>query len=206
LRYDSRLPPWKHLSINVNRRRASCSGVTRQYNNWLKMPFYSPRLDELSRLLWKLIKVYEQFTQEVRKLVHFDRMSINTIDQEARVFTIKYLVGQEVAERYLGSVRTIAGSQTAHMLATGHTIVREDLDNSQKFAIDAAFLGEGLRSAIMVPLISKCKIIGSLSLRSRRVAVYGLREQSILERLADQIILLLRTPSFTTGPGKRKRH
>jgi transcriptional regulator with GAF, ATPase, and Fis domain len=132
-------------------------------------------------------QVYEQFTKEVRKLVHFDRMSINTIDQGAGVFTIKYLVGQEVAERNLGAVRTIEGSQTAHMLATGRTIVREDLDSSQKFATDAAFLGEALRSAIMVPLISKGKIIGSLSLRSRLVGVYGLREQSILERLANQI-------------------
>jgi PAS domain S-box-containing protein len=132
-------------------------------------------------------RVYEQFAQEVRKLVHFDRMSINTIDQEARVFIIKYLVGREVVSRCTGAVRTIAGTQTAHMLATGRTIVREDLSSFQRFGTDAAFLGEGLRSAIMVPLVSKGKIIGSLSLRSRRVAVYGLREQSILEHLANLI-------------------
>ena len=147
-------------------------------------------LTQIGRIISSTLEidqVYEQFAQELRKLVHFDRMSINTIDREAGVFIIKYLVGQEVADRYTGAVRTIAGSQTAHMLATGRTIVRGDLSSAREFATDAAFLGEGLCSAIMVPLVSKGKIIGSLSLRSRQVAVYGLREQSILEHLANQI-------------------
>jgi hypothetical protein len=67
-------------------------------------------LTQIGRIISSTLQidqVYEQFTQEVRKLVPFDRMSINTIDQEAGVFTVKYLVGQEVAGRYLGAVRAI---------------------------------------------------------------------------------------------------
>ena len=45
----------------------------------------------------------------------------------------------------------------------------------------------GLRSRILVPLISKGQVIGTLSLRSHRVGAYGPRKQAIVERLARQI-------------------
>jgi GAF domain-containing protein len=45
----------------------------------------------------------------------------------------------------------------------------------------------GLRSSIMLHLKSRGRIIGTLSLRSRKVGAYGPREQAILEWLADLI-------------------
>ncbi len=45
----------------------------------------------------------------------------------------------------------------------------------------------GLRSRLVVPLISKGRVIGTLGLRSLRVGAYGPREQAIVERLARQI-------------------
>ncbi len=45
----------------------------------------------------------------------------------------------------------------------------------------------GLRSSILVPLNAKGRTIGTLSLRSRQVGAYGMREQSLLVRLANQV-------------------
>jgi GAF domain-containing protein len=132
-------------------------------------------------------EVYGRFAQEVSNLVPFDRMSINIIDQEAGIFTIKYLTGQEVEGRRIGAIRNVRGTQTEYLLATGQTVVRDDLIQVPKFETDGAFAGEGLRSGIMVSLVSKGKIIGSLSLRSRLAGVYGARERGILEQLAQHI-------------------
>ena len=46
---------------------------------------------------------------------------------------------------------------------------------------------EGYRASIVVPLIARGEVVGTLSLRSRRIAAFGEQEQAILERLANQI-------------------
>jgi PAS domain S-box-containing protein len=145
------------------------------------------RIGQIISSTLEIDEVYARFAQEVRKLVGFDRMSINTIDQKAGIFSIKYLTGQEVKGRHIGAVRDIRGSQTEHLLATGRAVIREDLSQTPRFATDAAFIGGGLRSSIMVPLVSQGRIMGTLSLRSRSVGTYGDREQAVLERLAQRI-------------------
>ena len=150
----------------------------------------SALLTQIGRIISSTLEideVYERFAQEVKKLVDFDRMSLNTLEQDAGVFYIKYLVGQHVPERYMGAVRPIAGGQTELMLLRGGTVVQEDLKGSGNAVTNPDFLEEGLRSCILVPLWSKGRIIGAMSLRSHQVGAYGPQEQSILERLADQI-------------------
>ena len=132
-------------------------------------------------------EVYEQFATEVRQLVDLDRTSINTVDPEAGNFTFKYLLGQAVPGRYIGAVLPIRGSQTEQMMATGQAVIRGHMVAHQEFEADSTFLEVGLRSSIMVPLSHKGRIIGALSLSSRREGAYGLRDQTILEHLAGQI-------------------
>ena len=66
-------------------------------------------------------------------------------------------------------------------------MIRKDTAADPKFASDFALKGNGLRSNIMVPLISKGRTIGTIGLRSRSAGIYGEEEQAILERLAGQI-------------------
>ena len=53
-------------------------------------------VDEVARIVTSTLnigEVYEKFTQELKKLVNFDRASINVIDQEAGTATLKFLFG-----------------------------------------------------------------------------------------------------------------
>jgi two-component system NarL family sensor kinase len=132
-------------------------------------------------------EVYEQFAQEVKKLVPFDRMSINVIDYEAGAFVFKYATGLIEPGRHIPDIVPLAGTLTEHVIKTGQPTIQVNITEDPQFSGMENFLSMGLRSVIMVPLSSKGKIIGTLSLRSQQIGAYGAREQAILERLANQI-------------------
>lgn len=69
-------------------------------------------------------------------------------------------------------------------MTTGKTLIRSDVSAEPRFFVDDVMLQMGIRSSIVVPLLDKGCVFGSLSLRSRRVGAYGPREQTVLERLA----------------------
>ena len=147
-------------------------------------------VDEIARILTSTLDidlVYERFAAEVKKVMDFDRMGINVVDQEAGVLTIKYLAGEPVSGITVGLVRSLEGSETQQVMTTRRSVVRSDFAAEYRFPRDQDRLDAGLRSGIRVPLVAKGRVGGSLFLRSRRVGAYEPREQRVLERLAAQI-------------------
>ena len=147
-------------------------------------------VDEVARIITSTLdidRVYEKFALEVKKLVDFDRMNINVIDHEDGVFTVKYLVGEDLPESHVGSVRPMEGSLSKRVADTHRTVIQSDITLIPRSPAGDKHLKMGLRSNAKVPLVTKGKVIGTLGLRSRRVGAYGPWEQAILERLANQI-------------------
>ena len=147
-------------------------------------------VDEVGRLITTsldLDQVYERFAGEVKKLVDFDRMAINVINEDAGVFTFKYAAGLVRPGQHIPDVVPLEGSQTQRVLETAQTLVMPDISINTWFSGTQRFLEEGLRSSIMVPLIHQGRVLGTMSLRSRTVGAYTPRDQTILERLASQI-------------------
>jgi two-component system NtrC family sensor kinase len=147
-------------------------------------------IGEVARIITSTLtidQVYEQFATEMKRLVPFDRVNINVINPASGRFTIRYLLGQEVAGRQVGAVLPMAGTLTGQAAATGTTVIRDDIATGPPRSGDPEYLQVGLRSSITVPLVSKEKLRGSLTLRSRRLAAFGPREQRVLEGLASQI-------------------
>jgi PAS domain S-box-containing protein len=145
------------------------------------------RIGQIMSSTLDIDEVYEQFAQEVKKLVPFDRMSINLIDYEAESFVFKYATGLIQPGRQIPDVVPLAGTLTEHVIKTGQPVIQVNVAEDPRFSGAEGFLNMGLRSAIMLPLSSKGKIIGTLSLRSQQIGAYGAREQTLLERLANQI-------------------
>ena len=146
--------------------------------------------DEVARIITSTLnidEVYEKFALELKKLVDFDRLHINAIDGEARVFTVKYLFGEVRPGRQPGRVKPLEGSRTQQIMETAQPLVQLDLTVEGRFSGDLDDVEAGLRSAILVPLITKGQVVGVITARSREVGTYGPREQAILERLASQI-------------------
>ena len=132
-------------------------------------------------------EVYDRFSAEMKKLVDFDRMAINIIDEDAGKFVFKYASGLVRPDRQIPEVLPLANTQTQHVMETGKALIRGDITGGPRYSRDDASIELGFRSSLMVPLFHKGVVFGTLSLRSRQVDAYGPREQSILERLADQI-------------------
>ena len=171
---------YEELEIRVRERTAELS----QVNEVMGLA------DEVGRIVTSTLnidEVFERFAFEVKKLVDYDRMNINLIDHEAGTFRVKYLVGEDLPGRHPGRARPLAGTRIQHILETGRTLVRADISEASGFPGDLVDAEAGLRSAIMVPLVSKGQIVSTLGLRSLSTATYGPREQAILERLANQI-------------------
>ena len=131
-------------------------------------------------------QVYEQFAEQVERLVDFDRIAINVLDPSRNTVTVSYVsarIGSLFGE---GEVAALEGTQSAYVLETKRALITKDMAESG-FPNNAVFARDGLRSIIVVPLISKGEVAATLILMSQHPDFYGAQEQAMLERLAAQI-------------------
>ena len=146
-------------------------------------------VDKISRILSSTLdldQVFDQFATEVKKLVTFDRVSIQVVNLDTGSLTVRHISGQIQTSTHAGEVVTLAGSHTERSIA-GHSEISADIAVDPRFHTNLELIEAGMRSIIFVPLVSKGRVIGSMALSSRQVNAYGTREQSILERMAGQI-------------------
>ncbi|NQW23968.1 MAG: GAF domain-containing protein [SAR202 cluster bacterium] len=147
-------------------------------------------LDEVARIITSTLaieEVYERFAVELQKLVLFNRVNINIVNQAQNNYTVKYAFGPSVPGFDVGDSGSLEHTVTGRVVLNGGTVIGKNLSVSSESATDQRFLEAGLKSCIMLPLVSKGKVIGTLGLRSRNSGCYGDREKEILERLAGQI-------------------
>jgi signal transduction histidine kinase len=135
---------------------------------------------------------FAAFIRELRGLVPFDRTAIVLVDDgHLRVFA----TAGEAAETVFppGTILPIAGSAMSEML-TGHVLYREDMTD-RRFDEEGDFLSLGLRSRVLVPLLSGLETIGALSIVRREPSAFSPHEielLSLLGRLAGSAVQNIR--------------
>lgn len=147
-------------------------------------------VDEIARIITSTLEiddVYESFAAEVKKLVDFDRVVIHEIDRDADTSLVRYSLGAGPPTGKAGTVRRLSEIRSHSLVATGEPIIIDDLAAGPTFPLDQEYLNAGLKSAIIVPLVTKGQVSGAFTLRNRHAGAYGDREQRILTRLASQI-------------------
>ena len=147
-------------------------------------------IGEVARIITSSLdigQVYEWFAAELRKQVDFDRASISVVDGSKGNLRIVYLSRQAGSFISQGETLPLEGTATGYVASTQRTLMQGDLAEGHQFWTWKQSFKEGLRSVIVVPLISKDRVTGTLSLFSRYPNAYGAREQRILEYLASQI-------------------
>ena len=135
-------------------------------------------------------EVYGRFAEEVRKVIPFDRVSINIHDHENKTSHIPYVVGTAVPQRQPGDIFSLSGTATELVarLGTGLIVPLEnEKDLSDRFPPLLTTFRAGLRSMIMAPLISKDQVMGSLCLVSKKVNAYSEEELKLAANIAFQI-------------------
>jgi PAS domain S-box-containing protein len=135
-------------------------------------------------------EVYERFAEEVKKLIPFDRIVINTINIERGTVINVYMAGEGIANRKVGKIYPLEGSGNAEMVRTESTLLIQTEDFNEyrdRFPMLLSTFQAGFRSIMNVPLFSKGRVIGGLLLRSFKPFAYTDKDVKLAERIGDQI-------------------
>ncbi|HMK64462.1 MAG TPA: PAS domain S-box protein, partial [Thermodesulfobacteriota bacterium] len=130
------------------------------------------------------------FAQEVKELIPFDGIAINIIHSKEQKVTVPYVYGPEISGCPKGGDFPLAGSITAEILGTRSGMIIRKEDSAVlggKFPTIEKGFEQGLESLIVVPLISKDAVIGSLHIRSMKPRDYSHREMDLAEKVGFQI-------------------
>ncbi len=130
-------------------------------------------------------KVFQSFTEELQKLVHFDWTSITLVEGDR----VRFLVASHnaPAELQTGKTYPLKNSITGLVLKAKRTVFQTDIAESKLSFVDEIKFSAGSRSSIHIPLYGKGEVFGSLNLFSYKQNAYGEKEREILEQLANQI-------------------
>jgi signal transduction histidine kinase len=137
-------------------------------------------------------QAFSAFIRELRGLVRFDRTAILLVeDGHLRVFA----TAGEAAETVFppGTVVAIEGSAMTEVRG-GHVLYREDM-TERRFDEEEEFDALGLRSRVLVPLLSGPETIGALSVVRREPLAFTTNEielLSLLGRLAGSAVQNIR--------------
>jgi hypothetical protein len=100
-------------------------------------------VDQVSRIITSTLdidQVYEKFALEMKKLVDFDRASINFVDQDAGTYTLLYLFGESRAGRSVGDAAPPEGTHTQQMVRTGQPRITRDLAEDTEYPLSRKWL------------------------------------------------------------------
>jgi signal transduction histidine kinase len=151
-------------------------------------------------------QAFAAFIRELRGLVPFDRTAILLVeDGHLRVFATAGEAAQTVFPP--GTVIPIAGSAMTEMLS-GHSLYREDM-TERRFDEEEEFVTLGLRSRVLVPLLTGPETIGAVSVVRRDPSAFSSDEielLSVLGRLAGSAVQNIRAyeAERTTGEELRR--
>jgi diguanylate cyclase (GGDEF)-like protein/PAS domain S-box-containing protein len=144
-------------------------------------------LSEVGRIIhstFNLEEVYERIVEEVRSLLPFDRMSIDLVDEEGERVIVRYAAGISVAGHQPGDVFSLAGSATEVVTRTCSGLMIQTEDHEELAGLFPALIPAfeaGIRSMVMIPLLSKEKVIGVLLFQSSQPRAYSDQEMKLAE-------------------------
>jgi PAS domain S-box-containing protein len=135
-------------------------------------------------------EVYERFTEEVLKLIPCDRTAFTIINPEDRTAATVYTSGIEIPSRLPREVFPLAGSATEKaQQAKSGLIIKTDDENEVAAQVPGLLpvFRAGIRSVMMIPLISRDQVIGVLNLQSTKPDAYSERDLRLAEKVGTQI-------------------
>ena len=135
-------------------------------------------------------EIYERFIEEVRKLIQGDRITIAIANPDGSTLTLAYAWGLEVAGRKTGDVFPLAGTTSEKATQTRSSILTQEENMEEVLRLFpglSSYYKAGFQSMIVVPLISKNNVIGTLHFRSIKPKAYTQSDVIVAERVGNEI-------------------
>ena len=151
---------------------------------------------EIGRIIGSTLnieEVFEQFSKAVAKLIPFERIQINLGSLPEDDSYVRYVAGIDVPDRRVGERVPLTGTATVECFRTKSSVLLQPKDTKELEELGTRFprllpnLEAGMRSAILVPLISEDTTIGVLSLRTTKMQAYTDRDVRLTASIASQI-------------------
>jgi GAF domain-containing protein/CheY-like chemotaxis protein len=131
--------------------------------------------------------VYRTFFAELKAIVEFDRASLALLDASRENLTVQVLSGEAKDGLTVEAQLPLADSAQGYTLVEGKAWLRRDLREKQSLTPDGQTLAAGLLSDISVPLTFKTRVLGVLTLSSRKLNAYSDQDLEILCQVAGQL-------------------
>lgn len=181
------------INRDTTKRKQAEEALRRSEEESKKLAEVNAVMAEIGRIINSSIhinEVYEQFGEEVRKAIPFDRIVINTVNPDCNTFTTAYVMGLDVDGRSPGALIPWSGSATQEVFHSQSSLLIQTEDIDELACRFPAFLPQfqvGLRSFLSIPLIFKSNVIGALHLESTKPNIYTERDLRLAERVGNQI-------------------
>ena len=144
-------------------------------------------LGEIGRIISSSLDindVYAGFSEQLNRLIQFDRLAISLVNLEEQTFTNAYIDGEVIPGREPGEVTPLEGTVTheAVIARTACLIQGEPGELEARYPNLIRY-----PSVVLAPLIYRGELFGVLNARSLDLNAYTERDVEILSRVASQI-------------------
>jgi PAS domain S-box-containing protein len=135
-------------------------------------------------------KVYRYFADEVRKIIPFDRISVDIIHPEKAGFYTAYALGKGTEGIRAEDIIPLAGSTAEEVMhSRSSLLLQADAmgEAGNRFSEFARTLPAGFSSLMVIPLVSQNQVVGTLNLLSSKPNAYTKANVSLAESIGTQI-------------------
>jgi PAS domain S-box-containing protein len=156
---------------------------------------HAEKLEALNRLApivsgsLELDEVYDGFVAELRRLMHVDRTSITRLDEARENWMIVRQWTTVEPALLPGSWHTLDRSMFGEVVRTGQPLLESPIDPDGRWVESPRFRDEGMQSLIIVPLMVKDRVIGTVSVATRSAHALSEADLELLVPMAAQLAL-----------------
>ncbi len=137
--------------------------------------------------------LFGAIVQAFLPVLPFDRATLTLHDPERDTLRVFALQGPSHPEQF-GSIGTEVprkGSHVGWVFDHKKPLLRRDLEQERQFRVEDRLLTEGIRSYVVVPLLVKGKVLGTLNVGSEAPGRYSDEDAVLLQEVANQIALAI---------------
>ncbi|MBC8280518.1 MAG: GAF domain-containing protein, partial [Chloroflexi bacterium] len=134
--------------------------------------------------------VYAQVESQISKLISYDRLRVNVIDNETSLLRTVFASGLDVPQHTIGTLMPLQGTPALKALETNQVQVIQGLDEAElldEYPNMAERYRAGLRSFMVAPLVFNGATVGSIGFFSSHSDAYSSDDASMAGRIGSQL-------------------
>lgn len=132
-------------------------------------------------------RLFRSLATQIKRLIKHDRLSVALLDESSQLLEVFTLSADGKATVGKGTQSRIGDSAFGWVLSNGRALIRRDLERETSFPWDGLLLAWSMHSDISVPLSTRGRALGALSLASQQIGQYSERDIELLQQVASQV-------------------